>query len=437
MSCEAKIIGAQRVSCQNDPAVLTFFLSGDRDSDMEAQTRGAAPNLSSPYWSIALVALGTVGYFKGSPILASLPIDLTMVSGLVVALGIGMQILSRSRYDSVALARILLVFMTFLGGAAAEGSGVKATLLFTFTLACSLGPCFLLAHPDAQRWWLGANIATGGMMLVATLAFPDPYVRSAFGRLSLEGSNTIATSRVIGAGIIVAVILGVTLERWRVPLVLAALAGASVIVAVGSRGPILSIGAAMAAVLILAKVFGGRRSTAIGGGLAVATVAFWFLSQADSGGGGRVAAFLAGEEADESRGRLAHEALIRIPHHPFGLGWGGFGKLGFGGADTTLPYPHNMLLEVAVEGGWLALAAVVGFMLLALRGYIHSSTTPAGAALFGLGFYWVAVAQTSSDINGNRMTWIALSLGLVMRIKERESAKTFESQSIHPAAASI
>ena len=61
--------------------------------------------------------------------------------------------------------------------------------------------------------------------------------------------------------------------------------------------------------------------------------------------------------------------------------------------------------------------------VLSIRGYILNSRTAESVAMLGLGVYWFAVAQTSSDINGNRMTWAMLVLGLMYYFQARDGRR--------------
>jgi O-antigen ligase/polysaccharide polymerase Wzy-like membrane protein len=370
--------------------------------------------IAGHWWIIPLIGLGYSGYFKGSPLLSWLPIDFTVTSAVIVAIGIGIQVVSGNRHDGAALAKMVMAFAVLVPAAALSVDPLKTTTLFTITLACGLAPCFLVIGSRARVWWAIGTVAAALIACVATLAFPDAGAQEVYGRLALEGSNTILTGRVIGAGTVVTATLALTKTRWRVPLITASVFGGAMIVAVGSRGPLTGVAIAIAAVLIFARLLVGRRSVAVGISIVGVVVAAWLVARSPTGGAARIAAFLNGN-ADEGRIGLADEASAAIAHNPLGLGWGGFAHLGLTSGAFKLSYPHNMVIEIAVEGGWLACLAFIVLAALSMRGFVQGSTSPIGVALFGLGAYWFIVAQTSSDINGNRVTWIALSIGLTMR----------------------
>jgi hypothetical protein len=254
-----------------------------------------------------------------------------------------------------------------------------------------------------------------GVMALAAIFVPDVVAATVFGRLNVAGTTTIGTARVLGAGVVVALSFALVSTRLRWLWATVGAVGAGLTIAVGSRGPAISVMVSLSLVIVLAKVLKGRRTKAIiQGSLLVGTLAY--LSFASSArASDRVVLFIAGEQSDLGRQFLFKEALRQLVTSPFGVGWGGFrvqSSLGAISAGEAV-YPHNMILEVWLEGGWIAGIVFVLLIGASLVGYVRLSVTPVGAALLGLGLYWLAVAQTSSDINGNRMTWLALTVGVM------------------------
>src|SRR4051812_23109952 len=183
-------------------------------------------------WVFALIALGCVGYFKGSPLLAAVPGDLTVELAVVVAAGIAAHLLSRRRYDGVAAARIIVLFLTFAPAAALAVVPAKAAELYSVTLICAITPVLFLIDQGARRLWLIGTVLLAVLMTVAALLFPDAESRSLYGRIALSGSDTIGTGRVIGAGIVVTAFVALTHRRFRIPLWVASAAGTVMLVAV-------------------------------------------------------------------------------------------------------------------------------------------------------------------------------------------------------------
>lgn len=381
--------------------------------------------VAAPVWAVVLLSLCYVGYFKGTAPFRAVPVDATLAFSVAVGAGLVAHVVARRRVEGAALAAVVGLWMVFgLGATLAIGTGhgyEKVGLLATVTLLCVAAPSCFLGSARAQQWWLGGVLAMSAIMAVAVLVAPDLGVREEFGRLQLEGGVTIGSSRVIGAGIVVAIVFGLSATNRRLLWWGFAAAGTAVLVAIGSRGPFLALVVAVLLVLLLGRVFRGVR----GPSFVVTAVGLVALALGITASGSQAAArilsLVTGEELDVSREYLLEQAWAGALVHPLGIGWGGFGSLA--AVDRTYGdpkiYPHNIVLEIVVEGGWLAgllFVVVAGFSLV---GYVRASGSPQTAALLGLGVYWLLVAQTSSDVNGNRMTWASITLGLVLYVKDR------------------
>jgi O-antigen ligase len=389
---------------------------------MSAASEAGSAARQHGWWAIPIVLLGYAGYIKGSPFVSNLPGDLTFEAAALLTVLIAVAFL-RGCHDRRSSASIVMFFLLLTPGIAYAGDIEKVQLLFSFTLLCALAPAVLMTSTKSHLVFAGSLVIAAILMSAAALLFPDDKSLASHGRLALVGSNTIGTSRVIGAGIVVVVVLTLTIPRWRLLFAAVGVWLFVVTVAIGSRGPLLSVLLSVSAVLVFAKEVRRRRTVAVGMVLALATLALWFVSRTGSGGGQRLREFLNGE-SDEIRSRLIDEALTRIAHHPLGAGWGYFGTLGFTEGGARVTYPHNMILEVALEGGWIAGLGLLALTFLSIRGYVLNSIGPLNSALLGVGIYWISVSQTSSDVNWNRMTWVSLGLGLV--VGNSEHAKDFD-----------
>jgi O-antigen ligase len=119
---------------------------------------------------------------------------------------------------------------------------------------------------------------------------------------------------------------------------------------------------------------------------------------------------------DSGRSDLYAQTWDIIREQPIvGIGWGNFPLYIFDYAsdDGTL-YPHNILLEVWMEGGILAL---LGFLVLSffalIRAYRAALDRAWSSALFGLLVYALINALFSSDIVGNRLMWILIIVAVL------------------------
>ena len=376
----------------------------------------------------AYLVLGCSGYFKGSRAAALLPVDLTVL-GIVATGGFVLFRALHGHLPTRLVTVVLVVWGTFLpaafvapGGAAADR---KLLLLFTATLLCALGP-MLIDERGLKIWIYGQLVASGAMALLLWTN-RDSAVAQQLHRLANEEVATITSARMLGAGVLILSLLAVHVRRLAAPCLGAALVGVGLMLDVGSRGPVLSL-VFVLVLLAAATRFSDWRWRLASVVLVSAAVAGFlsYVTSSRSDAVRRIGGFISGDYTDTSRTYLYGISTDLISHHPLGIGWGGFARL-----PSVAPfvnsqgsaYPHNLFLEVGVEGGWLAMGAVAAYCVVCLRKLRRTSFTLTGRLVFGLAIYWLLVAQTSSDVNGNRMTWIALSMALVYsesRLSERQ-----------------
>lgn len=395
--------------------------SRSADQDFLPGRPQAARLSARPVPVIALLVLGYSGYIKSSPFLDWLIVDLTLLSALVVLISVVVAALS-GRRAGAGFAAVALLWGAWLPGVAisvaSRSDDTKAMLLFTVTALCAFAPFYLVTNPLSEKLWVSGHVVVAAVFTVALLLFPSEALNDVYAdRLSLEGGNTISAARLVGAGVLIAFLRALMAGRARSRIVWWAVTvgGSLVIAAIGSRGPFVALVAAGLATVLLSIVFTGRRLRVVTwSAVAIGGLLLFVFEQGDALG--ERFTLLLGQGGDEARRWLYRTALRSIEENPFGIGWGGFGRLpsvssvvGGGGA-----YPHNLFLEVFVEGGvvaGVALIVFIGFTLVRIR---RVSVDATGTAVFALAIYWLLAAQTSSDINANRMTWVALAVGLAV-----------------------
>ena len=217
-------------------------------------------------------------------------------------------------------------------------------------------------------------------------------------------------------------ILALTGRRRR-GLLLALGGGAAVTMfQTGSRGPVLAVAVALAAVAAFAPASGVHKAVRVAA-IALAFFLSWYFVHGDTGGGaGRIATtLLAGsDEGTSSQTRLAlfREAQSIIPGHFWGIGWGGLSDLGsLTGAGLLgqpgLEYPHDILLEVTAEAGWIAGAAMIVFMWYGLRRLRRLAASPYPAVLFGMAVFNLVNSAVSGDVNSYRCMWASIAIAWV------------------------
>ena len=244
-----------------------------------------------------------------------------------------------------------------------------------------------------------------------SLLFPDADSLTNYGRLNIDGGSTISTSRALGAVVVFMFILTIApgvRRHWRLACLLAAAGSLTLMLLVGSRGPFLSVAITIPLMIFTARLpararIAGLISLAVSIALILA-----YSARIESTGVRRVLTFLSGDANNTSRSNLYNLASNEIIANPFGLGWYGFAHLK---GAYGFAYPHNIVLEIFAEAGWLAGIAFLAYAGLALVKLRVTTSTTYGMAFYGLAIYWLTAAQFSNDINGNRITWAAMAFG--------------------------
>ncbi len=307
----------------------------------------------------------------------------------------------------------------FLGHSAT--AYVSAKLLgFVIAAILMLAP----AAGSSSRRVVGASIVT---MMVATVAISVMLVVKgevySSGRLTVYDLNPIAVGR---SGSLLAVLAFVLLVhpslkvRARVLGVAALSLGVTAAALTGSRGPLLACVVAIGMTLLV-LLFRSRTNPWSLAVVPVGAVVVWATLSTSS------LSSIQRLVDDDSSGRndLWAQTLSLIANEPLGVGWGQFAQHVTGylpDADGRL-YAHNIVLEIAVEGG--IPAAAVFLVLLATVSYRIYRRAITGSewvaiASFALLVYFLANAMLSSDIVGNRALWLILGVGLLSHSEAEE-----------------
>ncbi len=382
--------------------------------------RRCSRDYAAPFTVLILVY---AGIFKANPFLSWMPVDLTLL-GAVLVLGGVIAVVVRSdvpRGTGVVLA-IWATFVpaAFLHAPTAYGSS-KTLYLFTLTLLAALGPLFLLQSERRQRIWVIMQIGLGCVLAAGAAFSPAPPASDgAVYRLALDGSNAIGAGRTAGVAVVGFLVLALVGHRRRGWLLLAGAAVTVPLFLSGSRGPVLAAAMATAAVAVVAPVSGARRLVRVAL-VAVGGFLVWYWLRGDTTGAvGRISStLLAGNAAgtsSQARVMLWGEAWGYIQGHPWGAGWGGLGNLGAPGllGQFGLMYPHDLLLEVTGEAGWIAGIAVIVFLWCGLRRLRANAVSAYSAALLGMAVFFTVNAMISGDINDNRAMWASIAIGWVI-----------------------
>lgn len=391
-------------------------------SGLRARARREFRDYAAP---ASVLLLLYAGYFKANPFLSWVPVDLTTLGAALTLAGI-VTVLIRSTVPR-GTGVVLALWATFVPAAILHADNAygasKSLHLFTLTLLAALGPLYLLQSERRQETWVLMQIGLGCVLATGAALSPAPApADGAVYRLSLDGSNAIGAGRAAGVAVVGCLVLVIAGHRRRL---LFLLLGAAVTVPMflsGSRGPVLSAAAAVAVVAVLAPASSTRRFVriiivAVGGTLA------WLWLRGDTTGPiGRISSTLTGgDQSASSQVRLLlwRYTSAHISGHFWGTGWGalqdvsGFRLL----SGDGLVYPHNVLLEVTGEAGWIAGAAVIWFLVSGLLRLRAAATGPYPAALLGIAVFFSVNAMVSGDVNDNRLMWASVAIAWVVQAR--------------------
>lgn len=349
------------------------------------------------------------GSLKTNGLVPALPVDLSVaLAALVVAFSAASVISFGAPHRNVYFIPVLWVVLLLSLIPYAGDSDYIATKtinLLTITLVIALAPFFVLRN-ERQRWWFLVGIVAVALLTVAG-ALLIPAADSA--RFLPEGSNPIDFGRTVGSGALVLIFAALSrAQMHRTIRILALVVGAILLVgmlAAGSRGPSFGVLVALFAVFIAAPEFRRQRTRGmVVTGVLIAAGAWW-LATNGQGGFERITESLVGGGGDVTSGResLWATATRLIEENPLGVGLGGFSQVGHS------PYPHNLVLEIFAEFGWLTGVLLVALAAVSLIRLARRATTPILAIMFGLAVLAVVAAIFSSDFNGNRLMWVTLA----------------------------
>lgn len=368
----------------------------------------------------ALLLVAFAGYIKGAPLIAAIPGDITLIGASIVAATIAHRIIGDRLRPPRGSQYLALLGATFVVGlpigtmASTNYGGRKSLELLILALLLSTGGAMVILQGHRERrMWVWLNVALGLVVLAIAVVFPNVYV-AASDRLAIDGGNTINAGRATGAALVALLILAITGGRRRVLALVTAgvLAGATFYV--GSRGPLVAAFVAVVAVVALSGGRGRRGWRILLGGLAI-IVAIYMALRLDLVAD-RV--FSTADGSANARRELWNESLNLISDHPLGIGWGNlYYHLPAGVVLRKAgeeQYSHNVLLEVGVEGGWLALLMLIVVLSLAFARQRRNAVTPTEMAMFGLLVFHTVNAMVSSDAAGNRGMWVAIGAALLL-----------------------
>ncbi|MFS0703559.1 O-antigen ligase family protein [Cellulomonas sp. 179-A 9B4 NHS] len=365
-----------------------------------------------------MALLINAGQLKATPLLAWVPVDLTLLLGVAVAAWASLLLFTRpTRLNSSAPFFVLLLAFS-VASFDAPGSDygrTKVLTLFTVTAVLMLSPFVLFRERSHLDYFFSATLGIASIAAVLTITNPAS-VADYSTRVTFDGTNTIGAARVLGAGIVVCVIRAVwstTTVRRRLtygaltPVLLWGL------LSTGSRGPFIAT--ALAVLAVCAVALATRRSN--GWMIAVLTAVIFggaaIAERASTDGTSRIFGFFEGTRDTSTRARneLWRGTAEAIPDHPLGVGVGSF-------SDTqvlwgTYTYPHNVILEVFAEAGWTTGILLCLIVAIGTVRSIRGANVAGDFLTLGLLVFALVNAMVSGDINSNRLVWVMLAIAMM------------------------
>ncbi len=322
------------------------------------------------------------------------------------------------------LASVLLTVELLVRLSASQDSSYGTTKLKLFILenvtVLIAGALIAQTRPHFDRFLSATLVIAGasGLVLLWRLSHGQAVaVYDSRFTLSLQ-QNPIQLGRQAGDGLIIAtylVLVGSKSSRRALAAVMVPVLVITLLAA-GSRGPVLGTFAGLVALfVVLASDRSARRrifATAILGVSAALLVTQLLPGQSLQ----RSLSFLTGSSSGLSsngRSQLWSQAWHLFTAHPWlGIGTGSFAKF-----QPIVDYPHNMLLEAAVELGLVGLLLVVAFvvsswlMLSRARKTLGIGETQT-AVVISLFTSALVNAMFSGDIPTNASVWLYAGLGV-------------------------
>ncbi len=382
--------------------------------------------LDSVAGAVLIAVLATVGGYKQLIQLVLGPVDATALALLLVGILLMFSaILGRSSSTAVIWPALFLVSLlpaSILGILAPLSDyGSEKSLIVLLMLPAFMFCPFLLLRSDRSQAVLVLTmsliaLAFGFLATLQSLLFSGGLYRAdAFisgtiwlGILTGLGALFFAFRFLVRGGIASLVATGVC---------------AFGLIAAGNRGAIIAVFVSFC-VTFLGR-FAGRGfrlgRVALVSGLAVFILLAGLIFGPESSGN-RLQRFLTGgtDSSMTVRFELWEKSAGLIHAHPLGAGNGSFPKV----VPVRNPdngqlyrYPHNLILEIAIEHGMIPLAIFLSWSLVAfavlLRRVVFVGDLDGTVVLSWMCFSWI-FAQMSGNLAGSRILLLLLGLALVM-----------------------
>ena len=371
-------------------------------------------------WVFAFFLLA--GIFKPDAGTSDSAFDLTVVLALITAGCVAWTFFRAERQSIGAFLMVLCFFLLFVptlfwttwSSYAIE----KASRFYTLTLLATVSPLYLIRTQEGVRRFLSGFIFLC-LVVTATALVTMLSQGEDVERLMAFNATTIMTARAVGAVTLVAALVWFERSTNRVAIGIALIILPTVLVATGSKGPLVATPLALFVTLLL---FRGNIRPYLSRFVVICLLSagFFYLSLPLIPWTSlfRVGMFVAGQESSSEldRSSLYADSWEGIEKNPKGLGLGGFAsEFGASGGEAR-EFSHNIVMEVFLEGGWVTGVYFVFLLWFGLAG-IYSGARYRHSLLDKLTFclliFFLANDLVSGELNDSKvlLAFMGLAIG--------------------------
>lgn len=367
---------------------------------------------------IALALFFLVGLVKGDPRLASAPVDLTLLIGAIVQLGVCYRLcikrqilrLPQEYFFYVPLLAMMILSLTYTPDL---NGGLDKMLRFVCLTSIGIIAPFLLFDDFSKMRRFFASLALGGLLLaINSFSMLGGEERM----VSPSGLNTE-----LGAASAIAVIIiwgmlfpHLSLGKRMVFYPVLGVLGIALIGSGGRFANVITVICLLIGAMLCRKLF---TDLVIAGGLGILALPLIWIPEASFE---YLSSLLHPTQAMGTRDDLMWLGVKMFSEHPIlGVGVQGFRYLSPN--PFTYNYPHNLFLELGSEMGFVAAFAFVALAFCAFREIVKQMRDPRVRrnslvlTVFLLLIYVFLDAMVSGDINDLRFMWFVFGLPYVLR----------------------
>lgn len=368
------------------------------------------------------------GHLKNIAYFQTIAIDLTIIFGTLTIIAIFYSVFIKGVRLSSGILWVLAlhvlcaipIFWTAWSGYAEQ----KVLRMFTITLLAAISPFFLLREKKDVDAFFKCII-----LFAAFIAF-DAATNWRAGTLTYERlmsfGSIISFGRIMAFASLWFIVMAISNKRF-ISAIYVSLSSIFIVfmVGAGARGPVVAFSIAFIIILWI-SIRLRRRIFFLLVLLGIITlVTFNAITIVPRTSQQRIKELFTGEAGFGKTLRADYYplAIYAIGSNPAGIGWGGFEKIATGSFQKNVNrvYPHNLILEAFLEGGWAVGVFLCAFIYTVLsRAWRQVIVSPSRIFTFSLAFlvFLLVSVLFSNDWNDSRDFFALLSIVMVISKNE-------------------